>query len=114
MKETDLNVVHNLCTQMLQNGEWLILDYVPIEIASMVVTNIYTMADYVKGFGQDIPEEISVISSERRISVIAGGTSSFMKSDAPIVQYDDLVGDINEILTYLEAAIQRLQDNMGR
>ena len=92
----------------LDADDWAILNYVSNEVAAIMVTNIYTMADLVSGFGQDIPRTISVISNNSRISVIADGAASYYKHDGAICEYDDLEADIHEILIVMEAAIQRM------
>ena len=88
--------------------EWQIRNYVSDEVAAIIVANVYWMADLVSGFGQDIPQTISVISNNSRISVIADGAASFYKHDGQICEYEDLQSDIGEILLVLETAIQRM------
>lgn len=108
MKVTDLNQIRDEAKTQLEDGEWLILNYVQLDVAALMVTNIYLMADQVSGFGQDIRRSISVISNNSRISTIADGTASYYKHDGVICAYEDLEGDIGEILMVLEASIQRM------
>lgn len=108
MKETDYNVVRTEALAVIQTDEWQITNYVDDEVASVIVANIYWMADLVSGFGQDIPNIISVISNNSRISVIADGAASFYKHDGNICEYQNLQNDIHEIMIVLETAIQRM------
>lgn len=108
MKETDYTYVLNTARYKILDEEWQIRNYVSDEVASVIVANIYWMADLVSGFGQDIPKTISVISNNSRISVIADGAASFYKHDGQICEYEDLQSDIGEILLVLETAIQRM------
>ena len=109
MKETDYTLVLNTALYEIHRGEWSIKNYVNEDVASVLVANIYWMADLVSGFGQDIPKTISVISNNSRISVIADGAASFYKHDGDICDYEDLEDDINEILIVLQAAIDRME-----
>lgn len=108
MKETNYSVVLAEAKILLEAGEWQISNYVNDEVASVILANIYWMADLVSGFGQDIPNAISVISNNSRISVIADGAASFYKHDGRICEYKDLQNDMGEVLIVLEAAIQRM------
>ena len=108
MKVNDYNAVRTEAQEQLDADEWAILNYVSNEVAAIMVANIYTMADLVSGFGQDIPRTISVISNNSRISVIADGAASYYKHDGAICEYNDLEADIHEILIVMEAAIQRM------
>lgn len=108
MKETSYNVVLAEAKILIEADEWQITNYVSVDVAAIIVANVYWMADLVSGFGQDIPNTISVISNNSRISVIADGAASFYKHDGRICEYEDLQNDIGEILIVLETAIQRM------
>lgn len=111
MKESDLNAVRQEVQDQLLQSNWSILEYVDLDDAIMLVSNIYFTSDRLKGFGQDVEGVISVISSRFRISVIIDEASSFWKDDEPICQYNNLDEDIGEILLCLQAAIERAEYN---
>lgn len=109
MKFTDLNQIYSEALAQLEGQEWAVLDYLSVENAAWAVSAIYQTNDLDKGFGQDFEGSISIISSRKRISVIANGTSSYYKQDAPLCEYESLPDDIAEILMVLETAIQRME-----
>lgn len=109
MKVTDYNEVWEEVETQLQVTEWSILNYVSLDVATMLVTNIYITSDIAKGFGQDIPDSLSVISSADRISVIANGCSSFFKSDGNMCLFESLSDDVEQILMILDAALVRIE-----
>ena len=111
MKVTDLNEVAAEVRTQLENEGSLLLDYVSKEVAVSMTTNIYVMSDQTKGFGQDIPDTISVISSQTRISTIFEGHSSFYKESGAICEYNDLSEDVSQIILVLDTAIQRTRNN---
>lgn len=111
MKVTDLNEVAAEVRTQLENDGSLLLDFVSEDVAVLMITNIYVMNDQTKGFGQDIPDNISVISSQTRISTIFEGHSSFYKDSGSICEYNDLSEDVTQIILVLDAAIQRTRDN---
>lgn len=111
MKETDYSKIATEIESQLDSYDWLILDFVSNDVAVQVVLGIYITSDWIKGFGQDIPNTISIISSHDRISTIANGTSSYYKMEGGICLYESLQDDINSILVALEGSIARMQCN---
>lgn len=111
MKETDYSKIATEIESQLDSYDWLILDFVSNDVAVQVVLGIYITSDWIKGFGQDIPNTISIISSRDRISTIANGTSSYYKIEGGICLYESLSDDINSILVALEGSIARMQCN---
>lgn len=109
MKFTDLNQIYSEALAQLEGQEWAVLGYLSVEYAAWAVSAIYQTNDLDKGFGQDFEGSISIISSRRRISVIANGTSSYYKTSTPLCEYESLPEDIAEILMVLETAIQRME-----
>lgn len=107
-KVTDYNEIMTEVTTQLSENEWSILDYVDEETAKLIVTNIYTSNDVMKGYGQDIRGWISVISSRYYISVIRADEMGMFKSDVPICGYENLSEDIAQILMIMQAAFDRM------
>lgn len=112
MKETNIDNVRQTVSEAMEEENWLILNYVSKEVATLIVTNIYMMNDQTSGFGQDIGKSISVIASRKKISVISEQRSSFYQADQPLCLYEDLDEDVSEIMMVLEAAIVRMEANM--
>lgn len=109
MKVTDLNAIKAEVEAQLSDDEWKILEYLTFGQSTLVVLNIYNTNDFVKGFGQDIEESISIISNNRKISAIHGSHASYWKTDIDICGYKDLKEDIKSILIVLDAAINRME-----
>lgn len=109
MKVTDLNEIRDEIIDQLSDEEWKILEYLTFDQSILVVLNIYNTNDFVKAFGQDIEDSISIISNNRRISAIHGSHASYWKTDTDICEYNNLQEDIASILIVLEAAINRME-----
>ena len=108
MKVTDFNQVRNEFYEQLEASEWTIEYLVGEDIASLLLTNVYMMNDVTNGFGQDIPNTLSIISSKKRISVILPEGMSFMVADETICGYEDLQSDCYCILIMVQAVIDRI------
>lgn len=109
-KVTDYNEVLNEVKQQLTDQEWAITEYMTIDNAAVIVANIYMMSDICVGFGQDVGNSVSVISSIRRISVIYDGRCGMFKHHEDLCVYDSLSDDISVILMVLQAAFDRMND----
>lgn len=109
MKVTDLNQVQAMVITQVEQQEWDLLDYVSEEIAVQLIVNIYMMNDQTSGYGQDMNNGFSVISSRQRIAVIYEGHHSSFKHAQPLCMYEDLYADIETILIVMQAAIERMQ-----
>ena len=109
-KITDYNEILTEVTKQLTENEWSILDFMTQDNAAIVVANIYLMHDLCRGFGQDIDNSVSVISSKLRISVIYGGKCGMYKHYENLCFFESLSDDISTILMVLQAAFERMVD----
>ena len=109
-KVTDYSEILSEVTTQLSDQEWSIFDFMPEDNAAIVVANIYLMNDLCAGFGQDINNSVSVISSRQRISVIYGGRCGMFKHHENLCLYESLSDDISVILMVLQAAFDRMTD----
>lgn len=109
-KVTDYNEILTEVKNQLAGQEWTITDYMTEDNAAIVVANIYLMNDLCKGFGQDIDNSVSVISSRQRISVIYGGRCGMFKHNEELCLYESLQDDVSVILMVLQAAFDRMTD----
>ena len=109
MKEIDLNVVVEEVTKQINETDYDITEWCGLEVAAMIVTNIYVTNDIMSGFGQDLRElDISIISSEQRISLIFQGASTYVKKDTAICKYESLDEDVYTILVMIQACFDKL------
>ena len=109
-KVTDYNEILNEVKHLLASQEWTITEYMSMDSAAIIVTNIYMMNDMCVGFGQDVDNSVSVISSLRRISVIYDGRCGMFKHHEDLCIYESLSDDISVILMVLQAAFDRMND----
>ena len=109
-KVTDYSEILTQVTTQLSDQEWSITDFMPEDNAAIVVANIYLMNDLSAGFGQDIDNSVSVISSRQRISVIYGGRCGMFKHHENLCLYESLSDDVSVILMVLQAAFDRMTE----
>lgn len=109
-KVTNYNEILAEVSSQLTDQEWTITDYMTEEMAAFVVANIYLMNDLCTGFGQDIDNSVSVISSRKRISVIYKDQCGMYKHHENLCFYDSLSDDVSVILMVLQAAFDRMTD----
>ena len=107
-KVTDYNEVLNEVKQQMDEQDWTITEYMSEDSAAIIVANIYMMNDLCVGFGQDVDNSVSVISSLRRISVIYDGQCGMFKHHEDLCVYESLSDDISVILMVLQAAFDRM------
>ena len=108
MKETDFAVICSNADRQLNEADYTLPELVGQATAVLVVANIYQMSDQICGFAQDFKGVISLIASPTRISVILPEGQSFIKANGDICDYDDLDDDIKNIITLIQAAIDRV------
>lgn len=111
-KITDWNEVYLAAkTHIAQYGTAL-QRYLSDEHCAQVFAIVYLTNDLTQAIGQDWPDGLSIISSQRRISVINQGTSSFYVDDYPICGYEYILDDMEEIGVDIDAAILRMESNL--
>lgn len=119
MKITDYSVIQNAIQNQLLDQDWSIEDYLSGGAILLAVANIYTTNDITSGFGQDFTaginsygdesyQNISIISSRDRISIILDSRMSYYKSDVPICGYESLEEDIAYIFMVIQLVLDRI------
>lgn len=119
MKITDYSVIQNEIQNQLLDQDWSIEDYLSETAIVLAVANIYTTNDLMSGFGQDfsnsvgasadeVYQNMSIISSRDRISIILDSHMSYYKSDVPICGYENLVEDISYIFMVIQLVLDRI------
>lgn len=120
MKITDYSVIQNEIQNQLLDQDWSIEDYLNEAAILLAVANIYTTNDLVSGFGQDfsnsegaageeVYQNMSIISSRDRISIILDSRMSYYKSDVPICGYESLEEDIAYIFMVIQLVLDRIE-----
>ena len=119
MKITDYSVIQNEIQNQLLDQDWSIEDYLSESAIVLAVANIYTTNDLMSGFGQDfsnsagamaeeVYQNMSIISSRDRISIILDSRMSYYKSDVPICGYESLDEDIAYIFMVIQLVLDRI------
>ena len=108
MKETDYNVVYAHVQNYIDENGCSLIQYVGSQTCAWLITNIYMMTDVTCGYGQDVRKIVSVISSPKRISLIIPEGMSFYQSKDNIVSYDDLLDDVQAIVTVIDFVYDRI------
>ena len=120
MKITDYSVIQNEIQNQLLDQDWSIEDYLSESAIVLAVANIYTTNDLMSGFGQDfsnsvgasadeVYQNMSIISSSDRISIILDSRMSYYKSDVPICGYRSLEEDIAYIFMVIQLVLDRIE-----
>lgn len=113
MKVTDLNEIRTHALDVIENVGCSLDEYIDRDEVADCITMIYANNDRQSGLGQDYNQGISVVASRTRISIIGDGAMSFYKNQGPICQYEDLDGDLIQIVMVINAAIDRWRYNLG-
>lgn len=119
MKITDYTVIQNAIQEQLLDQDWSIEDYLSETAIVLAISNIYTTNDLMSGFGQDfsnsagvmaeeVYQNMSIISSRDRISIILDSRMSYYKSDVPICGYENLEEDIAYIFMIIQLVLDRI------
>lgn len=119
MKITDYTVIQNTILGQLLDQDWSIEDYLSETAIVLAISNIYTTNDLMSGFGQDFSKSVgasddevyqnmSIISSRDRISIILDSHMSYYKSDVPICGYESLDEDIAYIFMVIQLVLDRI------
>lgn len=119
MKITDYTVIQNAIQEQLLDQDWSIEDYLSETAIVLAISNIYTTNDLMSGFGQDfsnnvgaiadvVYQNMSIISSRDRISIILDSRMSYYKSDVPICGYENLDEDIAYIFMVIQLVLDRI------
>lgn len=120
MKITDYTVIQNAIQEQLLDQDWSIEDYLSETTIVLAISNIYTTNDLMSGFGQDfsnsvgaladeVYQNMSIISSRDRISIILDSRMSYYKSDVPICGYESLDEDIAYIFMVIQLVLDRIE-----
>lgn len=119
MKVTDLSVIQQAVSDMINEKCPDLVEYIGYEAAIFCVLAIYQVNDICSGYGQDFVnkdvramvsdhEKVSVISFETGVSVIVDSKSSRYQDRFPMCGYVDLDEDLIQICICIQAAIDRI------
>lgn len=110
-KITDWNEVYLAAKAHIAQYGTALQRYLSNDHCATVFAVIYLTNDLTQTLAQNWPDGFSVISSQRRISVINRGSSSFYQDDYQICGYEYILDDMEQIGVDLDAAILRVESN---
>ncbi len=119
-KVTDLSVVQQAISDMIDEKCPDLVAYIGRESAIFCVLAIYQVNDICSGYGQDFTpnayrmmisgyKKVSVISFENGVSVIVDSASSRYQDRFAMCGYEDLDEDLTQICICIQAAFDRMQ-----
>ena len=108
MKETDYNVVFAQVQTYIEENGCSLTQLVGDQTCAWLVSNIYMMMDVTCGYGQDVRNIVSVISSPKRISLIVPEGMSFYQAKENIIGYEDVLEDVQAIVTVIDFVYDRI------
>lgn len=123
MKVMDYNVVLAEVVDLLNEDFNDIQDAFGIEVAPIIIANVYMMNNLTTGYGQDVqlvgqyddrgkPLKASLISATDLISIILPEGASHWRADLPLCGYEDLHTDILNICVITQAVLDRIHSRM--
>ena len=110
MKETNLEVVSQTAYQIIIEADPSVSEFVPIEQLSYILTNIYMNCDTSKALTNHVKDGMTIITSEKSVSVIWDEWSTTYRCRVPLCLYENLSNDIVNILSCIDICIDRLLD----
>lgn len=110
MKTENLTVLYDITQMVIDSTHPTIIDYIPSQMLIYVVMNIYLNNDTSKAVTNHVNHSMTIIASEKRVSVIWNELSTNYRIRVPLCLYENLVDDISNILSCIEICIDRLLD----
>lgn len=123
MKVMDYNVILAEAVDLLNEDFNDIQDAFGIEVAPIIIANVYMMNNLTTGYGQDVllvgqfddrgkPLRASLISATDLISIILPEGGSHWRADLPLCGYEDLHTDILNICVITQAVLDRIHSRI--
>lgn len=110
MKIENLTELYDTTQMVIDNLQPTIIDYMSPLMLTYVVMNIYLNNDTSKAVTNHVDNSMTIIASEKSISVIWDGHSTNYRIRVPLCLYENLVDDITNILSCIDICIDRLLD----
>ena len=110
MKIEDLTELYDTIQLVIDSTHPTIIDYMTPQMLTYVIMNIYLNNDTSKAVTNHVNNSMTIIASECRVSVIWYKQSTNFRIRFPLCAYEDLLQDINNILSCIDICIDRLLD----
>lgn len=110
MKIENLTELYDTIQLVIDSTQPTIIDYMPSQMLIYVVMNIYLNNDTSKAVTNHVNHSMTIIASEKRVSVIWNEQSTNYRIRIPLCLYENLSDDIGNILSCIDICIDRLLD----
>lgn len=110
MKIENLTELYDITLMAIDIMQPTIIDYMSPQMLTYVLMNIYLNNDTCKAVTYHVNESMTIIASERRVSVIWNEQSTNFRIRVPLCAYENLLYDIGNILSCIDICIDRLLD----
>ena len=110
MKIENLTELYDITQMVIDSTHPAIIDYMPSQMLTYVVMNIYLNNDTSKAVTNHVNKSMTIIASEMRVSVIWDDHSTNYRIRVPLCLYENLSNDIVNILSCIDICIDRLLD----
>lgn len=110
MKIEDLTELYDTIQDVIDSTIPTIFEYLSSQMLIYVVMNIYLNNDTSKAVTNHVNNSMTIIASEKSVSVIWDGHSTNYRIRVPLCLYENLSNDIVNILSCIDICIDRLLD----
>lgn len=110
MKIENLTELYDTIQDVIDSTIPTIFEYLSSQMLIYVVMNIYLNNDTSKAVTNHVNNSMTIIASEKRVSVIWYEQSTNYRIRVPLCLYENLLDDIVNILSCIEICIERLLD----
>lgn len=110
MKIENLTELYDTIQLVIDSTQPTIIDYMSPQMLTYVIMNIYLNNDTSKAVTNHVNNSMTIIASEKSVSVIWDGHSTNYRIRVPLCLYENLVDDITNILSCIDICIDRLLD----
>lgn len=110
MKIENLTELYDTIQLVIDSTHPTIIDYMTPQMLTYVVMNIYLNNDTSKAVTNHVNNSMTIIASEKRVSIIWYKQSTNFRIRVPLCLYETLSDDIVNILSCIDICIDRLLD----
>lgn len=111
MKETNLEVLHSFIQDYVQNNYQPITEIIGLQLYEYILMSIYLSNDTAKAYTFHVKDQMTIITTPTRVSMIWEGHATNTVQRVPLCLYENLYDDILNITTIIEILFQRLLGN---
>ena len=106
----NLEVLQETTQHVILNTEPTVSEYVPLGLLTYIVMNIYLNNYTSKSLTNHVKQGMTIITSQKNVSVIWGEHSTSYRLRVPLCLYEDLITDLETILSCIDICVDRLID----